>query len=291
MADAVEDGTGEGAARGERTGGAARAGLGGSHADRGDGEGSDAPSGRAGARSTEEAGGVGAGPTQERAGLRDSAPQDTRTARHGADDARAAGDDPGLTSVRVRDARAGDRASLEWVVERFTPLLLEQARYRVGPALRRRLDPEDLVQEVWRVALPALFDGEAPAGEERRATPAVLAFLSRTLLHRVNAHLRRAAVRRAEPEAAQDGPRPADELAERTRGAVTRAAASEERAALARALDRLTPRDREVVVLRGIERLENNVAAELLGETPNAVSLRYNRALEALRRDLPELPL
>ena len=37
------------------------------------------------------------------------------------------------------------------------------------------------------------------------------------------------------------------------------------------------------MVLRGIEQHSNRKAAELLGTTPNAVSLRYNRVLEKLR--------
>jgi len=39
-------------------------------------------------------------------------------------------------------------------------------------------------------------------------------------------------------------------------------------------------------VLRGIEQHSNQKAAEILGATPNAVSLRFNRVLEKLRRSL-----
>ena len=59
-------------------------------------------------------------------------------------------DDPAfLTSYHVRRAREGSRESVEWVVKKFTPILLASAHYRLRGALRSLYDPEDLVQEVW----------------------------------------------------------------------------------------------------------------------------------------------
>ena len=38
-----------------------------------------------------------------------------------------------------------------------------QAEYRLGPRLRRHVDPDDMVQEVWATALPRLPElGECP---------------------------------------------------------------------------------------------------------------------------------
>ncbi len=181
------------------------------------------------------------------------------------------------TSFHVLRARTGDDSSLAWIVNRFTPLLLEQARYRIGAALRRRLEPEDLVQEVWAVALPALGGLEPREG---RTTPVVLKFLSTTLLYRVNNHARKLVRSREDADPAWGA------LPAATRGAVTRAVGAEGHNELLSALDGLSDRDREVVVLRGIEQHSNAKAAELLGETPNAVSLRYNRAIQALRKNL-----
>lgn len=199
--------------------------------------------------------------------------------------------DLGLTSFHVHRAKEGDPSSVEWIVARFTPLLLEQARYRIGPALRRRLEPEDLVQEVWGVALAEL--GGLGARDERE-TPVVLRFLSTTLLYRLNNHARKhirsrevGALDAGGNEGSQGRAEPWEHVAARTRGQVTRIARGELHAEIARALDGLAERDREVVVLRGIEGHSNARVAELLGETPNAVSLRYNRALAALRAALP----
>ena len=58
--------------------------------------------------------------------------------------------------VRVRAAIAGDDDGLAWLVERYTPLLLAQAKNRIGRELGRVVGADDLVQEVWAIALPKL---------------------------------------------------------------------------------------------------------------------------------------
>ena len=189
----------------------------------------------------------------------------------------------GLTSVHVRRAKRGDGESLEWLVRRFTPLLLAQARYRMSPALAAHVDPEDLVQEVWAVALGGI---DAFGERDGRETPVVLRYLSTTLLYRL-ANLTRKHIR----DAAEAGPDDGDSakvggLPDETLGAVTRITRGEVRGELARAIDELPDRDREVVVLRGIEQHSNARVAELVGDSANAVSLRFNRALEALRKRL-----
>jgi hypothetical protein len=40
-----------------------------------------------------------------------------------------------LTSFHVLRSEQGNTASLEWVVQRFSPLLLAQAEFRLGPRL------------------------------------------------------------------------------------------------------------------------------------------------------------
>src|SRR5262245_59213008 len=72
---------------------------------------------------------------------------------------------PALTTFHVRRARVGDEDSLAWVVERFSPLLRVAAEHRLGRVLRSIYEPDDLVQEVWLVALPKL--AEISARDER----------------------------------------------------------------------------------------------------------------------------
>ena len=63
---------------------------------------------------------------------------------------------PCATTMQVAQAIGGDLQSLNWVVARLSPVLMAQAKYRLGRALRKHLDPEDLVQEAWAAALPKL---------------------------------------------------------------------------------------------------------------------------------------
>ncbi len=187
-----------------------------------------------------------------------------------------------LTTLHVQRARAGDADSLAWMVARFSPLLLAQARYRLGPRLAARVDPEDVVQDVWATALPRLG---GLALRDGRATPVLLRFLSTTLLHRVNNLLRRAAT-----AAAVTGPLDEEgaQPATGTAGPATRVADREAARRVLRAIDELGERDRELVVLRGIEQLDNDVVARQLDISANAASQGYRRALDRLRARLPE---
>lgn len=187
-----------------------------------------------------------------------------------------------LTTLHVRRARAGDLESLAWLAQRFQPLLRAQARYRLGRFGARALEPDDLVGEVWAVALPKLAALDTRDG---RATPVVLRFLSTTLLQLANNHVRKS-LRRGDAPRADDVDALAG-LSDAGRRVLSEVGAREESRALQAAIDELAERDREVVLLRGIEQLSNADAAALLGETPNAVSLRYRRALERLRARLP----
>ena len=59
------------------------------------------------------------------------------------------------TSLCIAGACAGDNSSRDRLVERFTPVLLAQARYRLCRPIRG-IEPEDLVQDCWAGAVPEL---------------------------------------------------------------------------------------------------------------------------------------
>ncbi len=187
-------------------------------------------------------------------------------------------DDP--TTLHVQRARAGDAASVEWLVVRFAPLLRAQARYRLS-GRNLAVEPDDVVHDVWTVALPAL-PGLRMGGA--RQTPVLVKFLATTLLYRVN-ELTRQHIRRGARAAPSETASPS-RWAASTRGALTRAADADEVERVLHAIQALPDADREVVVLRGIEQLENARVAALLGQSANAVSLRFNRAMRRLRAEL-----
>lgn len=186
-----------------------------------------------------------------------------------------------LTTQHVARARDGDVASLAWLVERFSPLLLAQARYRLGPRLGQRITPDDVVQDTWALALPHLA---SLAPRDGRSTPVLLRFLSTTVLRHVNNLLRR---RMHSAEEVADTSSPFRSLSEQTRGPLTRAMHLESSSLVLAAIEELAERDRELVVLRAIEQRSNEEVAELLDLAPNTAAQAYRRALQRLRARLP----
>jgi RNA polymerase sigma factor (sigma-70 family) len=182
-----------------------------------------------------------------------------------------------LTTLHVARARDGDAASLEWIVERFSPLLLAQARYRLGSSMAQRIAPEDVVQDAWALTLPHLARLEQRDG---RSTPVLLRFLSTTLLRQVNNLLR---LRVHSSERMGDSSSPFRSLSAETRGPLTRAMQHESCERVLAAIDELDERDRALVVLRAIEQRDNTEVAQLLGLAPNTAAQAFRRALEKLR--------
>lgn len=192
-----------------------------------------------------------------------------------------------LTTQHVRRAIGGDRESVGWIVERLSPLLLALAGYRLTPQLRAVCDAQDLVNETWLVALPKLEQIEAREG---RSTPVLLRFLTTTLLQRLANLVRKQARRAKLGGAGAPTPRPErelDQLPIETRGVVTIAVQRELEGRVFTSIAELSPEDREVLLLRGVEQQSNQTVAVLLGIEPGAASMRYQRALDRLRKALP----
>lgn len=185
-----------------------------------------------------------------------------------------------LTTLHVRRATTGDVESKTFLVERFTPLLLAQARYRLPGGMRARCEPEDLVQEVWAIALPRLHDLEPREG---RWTPVLVKFLATTLLRCAN-HALRKRVAQATGDSTTAGL--ADQLPAQCSGVITRLARQQQINALQAAIDELPPEEREILVLRGIEQHKNSDIAAQLGVDNATVTRRWQRALQTLRTRL-----
>ncbi len=195
-----------------------------------------------------------------------------------------------MTTLHVQRAIDGESDSRAWIVEHFTPALLLQARYRLRGALRSYCDPEDLVDDVWTATLPRLPDLVARDG---RCTPVLIKFLSQTLLHKAS-QVARSYARQQRPRREDSLPPASSSLAgiDRFAGAEASPSAGAEvremRALVRDRLEALDPLDREILVLRGIEQIANQRVAEKLGEHPSTVSMRYRRALQKLRKALPD---
>lgn len=184
-----------------------------------------------------------------------------------------------LTSLHIARAVDGDATSRAFLVERFSPVLMAQAEYRLRGELRASVEPADLVHDVWLVTLPRLPDLQARDG---RWTPVVLRFLATTLMRKVQGLLR---ARIAAPtDAATSG-----DLAALARdpGVVTQVLHGERAQAVRMAIDALPADQRELLVLRGVEQLSNGAIARKLGIPDYEATRRYQRALASLRAALP----
>jgi RNA polymerase sigma factor (sigma-70 family) len=188
------------------------------------------------------------------------------------------------TTLRVREAAAGESAGLEWLVARFSALLTLQVRHRLGPELRRIYDPEDIVQEVWAIALRRL---EELQPREGRMTPVVLRFLSTTALHLVS-NLLRKHIRHSAQDGAKEIGAAFSQLPAPTSVAIGRALRAEREESLHQAIEELDELDRQIVILRGIEQNSVQDVGIILVIKPNTVTVRYRRALDKLREKLPD---
>jgi len=195
-----------------------------------------------------------------------------------------------LTTFHVRRAREGDAPSLEWIVNRFAPLLLANARYRLGKTLSQIYDPEDIVNDVWAVALPMLAD--LPA-RNNRYTPVVMKYLSTTLVYRINnlveKHIKGKPKKQAGSGYGDDeGGSPLENISADATGIFTVTARHDTRDEILEALNGLEERDRELILLRGVEGQSYKEIAVLLGGDPKKLAVTYQRALEKLRGLLPD---
>ncbi len=193
----------------------------------------------------------------------------------------------GETSYHVRLACEGDRQSLDWIVEKLSPLLLASARYRLRRSLRSVCDPEDIVQEVWLTTLPKLKDIECREG---RYTPVLLKFLSSTLLHKLSNIFQKHI--KGKPRRAQappdGGEEPLDSVKSDWTGVITRVLRKEVGEAVTSSLEQLSLEDLELAVLRGIEQHSYEDIAILLKQPAKSLAVRYSRILKKLRARVPE---
>ncbi len=185
-------------------------------------------------------------------------------------------DDPGERAF-VERLKAGDEKAYETLVREYSGRMLAVARR----FLRSEDDARDAVQEAFVSAFRAIdrFEGGARIS---------------TWLHRivVNAALMKLRTRRRRPEASidellprwkenghpVDAPTPwsAEKLVQQ----------DQLRRLVQEGIDQLPDSYREVLILRDIEELDTQEAAETLGISANAVKTRLHRARQALREVL-----
>jgi RNA polymerase sigma-70 factor (ECF subfamily) len=198
------------------------------------------------------------------------------------------------TEVLLAQAAAGNRQARERLLERHRPRLRQLIGLRLDRRLAARLDPSDVVQE-------SLADAAGKLSDYLRMQPMPFYPWLRSLalerliaLYRQHIRTSKRSVRREERALPALPDESALELAQRlcARNSTPsqRLAMSEARAQVRAALDRLSERDRELLVLRHLEQLSIREIAGVLGISEGAVKVRHVRALERLRDLLGEDP-
>ncbi|MEC8253607.1 MAG: sigma-70 family RNA polymerase sigma factor [Planctomycetota bacterium] len=156
--------------------------------------------------------------------------------------------------------------------------LLSVIYLRMGPKLRARMDPEDVLQEVAMEAIHSwgTLSEEANAG-------AWLVTLARRKVARIVRDQLGVAARDPRREHPIKTELP---LADRRTGPVTSADRQDRLELLEAALSRLSEDHRNVILRIKIEGLSARAVAEKLGRTENAVHLLLSRALKRLAEEL-----
>ncbi len=193
-----------------------------------------------------------------------------------------------LLRPTLERAAAGDAASWRELVRRHHGRLRWVVALRLDLRLRGRVDPSDVLQEVYIEAARRLPDYLKEPPLPFFLWLRQLAGTRLAKVHRRHLRTRGRDVRREVPLAAGAVPEAssaalADGLLGREGRPSEAAMRDELRARLLAAIERLSPLDREVLALRHFEQLSNAEAAGVLGLSVAAASKRYVRALERLR--------
>jgi len=190
------------------------------------------------------------------------------------------------TEDLIRRAAKGDAVATEHLLARYRGRLRQMVVVRLDPRLAARLDPSDVVQE-------AFVEITRRLPEYLRTRPlAIYPWLRQiTWEQLMHLHVRHLAKKRTPlredswPAALSDAS--AVQLAERVaavQGSPSRQAIRKEvQERVRRALERLEPHHREILILRYLEQLSNQEIAAVLRIREGATRMRHLRALERLR--------
>jgi RNA polymerase sigma-70 factor, ECF subfamily len=205
------------------------------------------------------------------------------------------GENENGAEILVARAAVGDGAALAELFELHQGRLEQMVRLRMDQRLQGRLDPADVLQEVYLDLARRL--------PEYAAAPSLPFYLWLRLLtgqRLVDLHRQHlgAKMRNAGLEVSlHQGERPrasseslAVQLLSRLTSPSRAAIRAETQLRVQQALNDMDPMDREVLILRHFEMLSNEETAKLLDIKPSAASNRHLRALKRLKEILAEVP-
>ncbi|HEV3167998.1 MAG TPA: sigma-70 family RNA polymerase sigma factor [Isosphaeraceae bacterium] len=198
------------------------------------------------------------------------------------------------TDALLRQASEGDDAARQQLLDRHRDRLRRMVAVRIDPRLSARVDPSDVVQDALARASQKL-----DAYMRNRPLPFYpwlrqFAWERLVELHRQHVLAQRRSVTREQREEFLLSDSSAVALAEVLIASGTSPSHQLIRAELCArvrdALAELSPRDREVLVMRHLEQLSTAEVASILRTTEGAVMTRHTRALVRLRGMLWDNP-
>lgn len=198
------------------------------------------------------------------------------------------------TELLIRKARGGSREAFDELVKRYEIPIELLVRLETGTRVRGSVEVSDLVQETFTSAFESMpkFRGEGSETFGRW-----LSKIARNVVRRCGRRM----ARQGALQAGQVQPLGSDTTAVRVEPASSGGTPSEnlqeherfER--LQRALEKLGPEHREVILLARLRELPMRQVAQLMGRSPEAAGMLLVRALRKLREhfgatDCLELP-
>jgi RNA polymerase sigma-70 factor, ECF subfamily len=195
-----------------------------------------------------------------------------------------------VTESLIDQARQGDGAARLSLLERYRNYLRRMVAVRLDRRLAPRVDASDVVQETLALASRKMDD------YLRDQPLPFLGWLRQLAVESIkDTHRRHIGSQRRSIDRETQGVDLPDEsavyLGERLMARDTspsnRMMRQERRDQVKTALTEMSPRDREILVMRYLEHLDGGEIAETLGITEGAVKVRLLRALQRMRGRLP----
>ena len=196
---------------------------------------------------------------------------------------------PARTDELLNDARTGTPDAAEGLLADFREPLRRMIQLRLDPALARRVDASDIVQDVLLEANQRLADYLKKPDMPFHLWLRHLAKDRIIDTHRRHRLAQRRSIDREQPIARpgwdddESAANLVQSLVDGEKTPATGAMVRELQDRLAVAIDGLAEDDREIILMRHHEALSNQETAAALSLTEAAASMRYLRALRRLR--------
>ena len=194
-------------------------------------------------------------------------------------------------ALLLKELRNGREEAYVELFDLYSQQLLKIIRFRLSRRLATRVDPEDVLQEVFLAGQKRIDNLVASPTESFLIW--VRMILRQTIVDLIRYHLgaqRRSANREVSNArkiyTSDESFSMASRLMANTASPSAVFSKKEMISRVEQCLERLSPNDREIIALRHYEELGNKEVAEVLGIAEKAASIRYVRALAKLKSAL-----